>query len=34
MTWTINMSAKELERNSQIERALDKRITQKEAAET
>ena len=34
MTWTINMSAKELERKSQIERALDKRITQKEAAET
>ena len=34
MTWTINMSAKELERKSQIERTLDKRITQKEAAET
>jgi transposase len=33
MTWTINMSAKELERKSQIERALDKRITQKEAAQ-
>lgn len=33
MTWTINMSDKELERKSQIERALDKRITQKEAAE-
>ncbi len=27
------MSAKELERKSQIERALDKRITQKEAAQ-
>ncbi len=34
MTWTINMSAKELEKKSQIERALDKRITQKETAET
>lgn len=33
MKWTITMSAKELERKSQIEKALDKRITQKEAAE-
>jgi transposase len=33
MKWTITMSNKELERKSEIEKALDKRITQKEGAE-
>ncbi len=32
MKWTLTMSNKELERKSEIERALDKRITQKGAA--
>lgn len=32
MKWTITMSDEELERKSQIERALEKRITQKEGA--
>lgn len=32
MTWTIEMNSKELARKREIERALDKRITQKEAA--
>lgn len=32
MEWTIEMSNKEIERKTELERALDKRITQKEAA--
>ena len=32
MKWTIEMSNKELARKTEIERVLDQRITQKEAA--
>ena len=33
MKWTIEMTSKELARKKEVERALDHRITQKEAAE-
>ena len=33
MKWTIEMTSKELARKTEVERALDHRITQKEAAE-
>ena len=33
MKWTIEMTSKELARKTEVERALDRRITQKEAAE-
>ncbi len=32
MTWTIEMSSKELGRKAEVERVIDRRITQKEAA--
>lgn len=32
MTWTIEMNGKELARKTLVEKVLDKRITQKEAA--
>ena len=33
MKWTIEMTSKELARKTEVERVLDHRITQKEAAE-